>query len=119
MQPKVVCRALPLLFLKQHVMRLWPTIVIAPLKAKPKVIDQPPYATGLPGRPTSWHLVEPEVTHRWKKPQNRELTISDWAEIMLKWTKVKHPAAAPLKIKSLKNKLSILIRTLRKTASTQ
>ena len=41
-RPEVVCRGLPLLFLKQNVMRLWPTIVTASLKAKPKVIDQPP-----------------------------------------------------------------------------
>jgi len=59
--------------------------------------EEPVYRTGLPGKPTSWHLVQAECRRRWqageRHPGNIGESRSGWARILIEWLKREHPSA--------------------------
>jgi hypothetical protein len=74
-------------------------------------------ATGLAGRPSSWHLIEAECRKRWtareRHPNDLGLeSRSEWASILLDWFQQEHPKAVQPKKKTLSNRLSRLLREL-------
>jgi hypothetical protein len=73
--------------------------------------EPPPYKTGLPGRPTSWHLVEAEVRRRFT-PSQPPKTTAEWAREMREWLQLMHPNAPLPKEKALTNRLAGLLRRL-------
>jgi hypothetical protein len=62
------------------------------------------YTTGAPGRPSSWHLVEPEAKRRMKEKKVPE-TLGEFACSLAEWLSNAHPEAARLKPKTIENKL--------------
>ena len=75
------------------------------------------YRTGLPGKPSSWYLIEAEISRRWTSGTERHATASAWVPIMLGWLKYQHPDSNPPTPKTLKNKIPALLRTLTGLAS--
>jgi hypothetical protein len=71
-----------------------------------------PDRTGLPGRPTSWHLIEAEFLRR-SNAGERHPTTAEWATVLLDWFAVNHQAAAKPTRKTLTNNLAPLIRRLK------
>jgi hypothetical protein len=95
--------------------------------ARPEPSDAPPpspaiYRTGLPGKPTSWHLIEPECRRCWeageRHPNDRtgRESPSEWARVLIAWLRSKHPTAPIPTPKTAGNKLSELLRELAATA---
>jgi hypothetical protein len=74
--------------------------------------DAPIYHTGLPGRPTTWFLVDAEVRRRYS-PDMASKKTAEWAREMFEWLKRGHPNAPPVTKKTLKNKLASLLRELK------
>lgn len=80
-------------------------------------VDEAPYCTGLPGRPTSWHLIEGECRRRYqageRHPNNagREMT-AEWSRVLGTWLSQNHPDAARVTQKTLSNRLAGLLREL-------
>jgi hypothetical protein len=76
------------------------------------------YSTGLPGKPTSWHLIEAECRCRWEAgeryPNDRtgQESPSEWARALVEWLRTVHSEAPQPKPKTLTNKLSPLLRLL-------
>jgi hypothetical protein len=70
-----------------------------------------PYRTGLPGRPTSGHLIEGECRRRHAAGE-RHPKVAEWASVLITWLRSEHPAAPPPAEKTVKNKLSPLLREL-------
>lgn len=86
-----------------------------------KTIDeQRVYRTGLPGKPTSWHLIEAECRRRWqageRSPGNVGESRSEWARILLGWLEREHPGAPRPTEKTVKSKLAGLFRELARSA---
>jgi hypothetical protein len=78
----------------------------------------PIYRTGLPGKPTTWHLLEAECRRRYadgerhpNESTGRE-SPSEWATILIAWLQSTHPIVAPAAPKTLTNRLSVLLREL-------
>jgi hypothetical protein len=69
------------------------------------------YRTGLPGKPTSWHLVEHEVRRRYAAGERS--SIAAWARVTSAWLEMEHPSAAKPTLKTLSNKLSLLFREMK------
>jgi hypothetical protein len=83
----------------------------------------PTYRTGLPGKPTSWHLIEPECRRRYaagERHPNKSTGLespTEWANVLIRWLQSSHPAAAPMELKTLaSNKLPGLLRQLKANA---
>jgi hypothetical protein len=72
---------------------------------------QTTYSTGLAGKPTSWHLIEPECRRRYNAGE-RHPTRAEWARTLASWLGSEHPSAAVTKPKTLTNRLSGLLREL-------
>jgi len=70
------------------------------------------YRTGLPGKPTSWHLIETECRRRYESGERHPQTTV-WARVLRDWFRSKHPDAPSPTEKTLKNKLARLLRELR------
>ena len=90
------------------VMKLWPAKAAAdpPATGTPSA---PPeegltFATGAAGRPTSWHIVEPEWLRR-QLAGAIEPTRTAQAETLSKWLGDTHPKAAPMGKKAIYNRL--------------
>jgi hypothetical protein len=73
--------------------------------------EPPIYTTGLPGRPTSWYLVEAEVRRRFT-PGQPPKPAAEWAREMREWLQLKHPNAPLPTEKALTNRLASLLRRL-------
>jgi hypothetical protein len=78
----------------------------------------PIFRTGLPGKPTTWHVMEAECRRRYadgerhpNKSTGRE-SASEWAKALILWLQSAHPTVAPATPKTLTNRLSILLREL-------
>jgi hypothetical protein len=97
--------------------RPWFTSVRTPEAVSGEANESEIYRTGVAGRPTSWSLVEAEVRRHWDKLPRNEMTpkleTAEWARIILRWLRRKHPKAPRLMEKTLKNKLAPLLRQLR------
>jgi hypothetical protein len=102
--------------------KIWPElrpqpepVVIPP--AEP-VVTAPASRTGLPGRPTSWHLIEAECRKRYaageRHPGSKMGTESraEWARALLKWFKTTQEGAPVPTEKTVVNKLAELLREL-------
>lgn len=84
-------------------------------------ISQITYRNGTAGRPTSWHLIQSELERRWKKgeryPGNgggfHKQNITIWTKILSTWLKQTHPEANHPKGKTLPNKLSSYLISLK------
>lgn len=76
------------------------------------------YRTLLPGRPTSWHLIEEECCRRWKAgdrhPNDRTKLQSPakWAEVLIGWLAKEHREAPKTTKKTVSGKLGPLLRKL-------
>ena len=81
----------------------------------PLVKDAFIYRTGLPGKPSSWWLVEEEVRRRFT-PDQAPMKTAEWARAMREWLRREHPNAPPVTEKTLTNKLAGLLRRLKATA---
>jgi hypothetical protein len=77
--------------------------------------NAPIYGTGLPGRRSTWFLVEAEVRRRFA-PDHASKTTAEWAREMLAWLRDEHPNAPPATEKTLKNRLPGLLRQLKARA---
>ena len=76
------------------------------------------YHTGVPGKPTSWSLIEAECRHRYNAGERHvskggAQSPSEWARILLHWLQGKHPSAPRPTLKTLSNNLSPLLSRLR------
>jgi len=75
------------------------------------------YRTGLPGKPTSWHLIEAECRRRWgadeRHPTDGQKSAAEWARVLVAWLKTEHPDAPQPTVKTVKNKLTAVLRDLR------
>jgi hypothetical protein len=78
----------------------------------------PIYRTGLPGKPTSWHLLEFECRDRYGDGERhphvstgRE-SPSEWAAVLTTWLQSAYPTVACPTRKTLTNRLSALLREL-------
>jgi hypothetical protein len=69
------------------------------------------YLTGLPGKPTSWHLVEAECRRRFEAGERHPRT-GEWARSLVEWLHTEHPSAPPVTEKTVRNKLAPLLREL-------
>jgi hypothetical protein len=74
------------------------------------------YRTGLPGRPTSWHLIEAECQRRFtageRHPGKTGESPAEWARELSTWLGTAHPSAPQVVPKTLSNKLGGLLRKL-------
>jgi hypothetical protein len=74
------------------------------------------YHTGLPGRPTSWQLIEAECRRRYAAGETYQQkgleSPAAWARGLLAWLQERHPMAPLPKDKTLTNKLSPLLHEL-------
>jgi hypothetical protein len=73
------------------------------------------YRTGLPGRLSTWWLVEGEVRRRFRLDDQAPKKTAEWARVMLEWLRREHPNAAQVTEKTLRNKLASLLRQLKAT----
>ncbi len=82
------------------------------------VIPYPPYRTGAPGKPSSWHLLNAECRRRYKlserhpNSQTELESPAEWARVLLNWLAKAHPQAPQLTQKTLTNHLAGLLREL-------
>jgi hypothetical protein len=78
----------------------------------------PIYSTGAPGRPSSKHLVKPELRRR---AENGLLlsTLTEEAGHLSRWLEETHPGAPPMTQKTIENSLRALYHSLKKTRSQQ
>ena len=78
----------------------------------------PIYRTGLPGKPTTWHLLESECRRRYadgERHSNEKTggeSPSEWATILIAWLQSAHPTAASPTPKTVANRLSPFLRAL-------
>lgn len=77
------------------------------------------YSTGLPGRPSSWSLIEDEFKRRWTAGERHKVTGDDgrelareWASVLRSWLNSEHPKAAKPTEKTIRNKLGPILRKL-------
>jgi len=70
------------------------------------------YRTGLPGKPTSWHLLEMECRRRYAAGECHP-KVAEWARVLIAWLRSAHPSAPPPTEKTARNKLSPLLRELK------
>jgi hypothetical protein len=82
----------------------------------PSAKDALIYQTGLPGRPSTWWLVDREVRRRFTLDDQAPMKTAEWARAMLEWLRREHPSAPPVREKTLRNKLAGLLRQLKATA---
>lgn len=73
--------------------------------------DEPIYRTGVSGKPSSAHLVEPELRRRVKAGEV-EPTLKAEAAALAEWLKSQHPQAPPMTAKTIRNRFRGLYRTL-------
>jgi hypothetical protein len=78
----------------------------------------PIYKTGLPGRPTSIHLIRQEFLARAERNETKERLVQE-ADALSAWLKKAHPAAAPVKSKTIQNALRDEFRSLLKSKKAQ
>jgi len=81
------------------------------LRLEPANDDNEIYKTGLPGRPTSWHLIEAEVRNNSQKYVG--MKTAEVARSMRSWIQSEHCNASPPTIKTLTNRLPELLQKLR------
>jgi hypothetical protein len=67
--------------------------------------------TGLPGRPSSWDLIEVECRRRYDAGE-RYQTRAEWARVLIAWLKAEHKDAAVPEQKTVTNRLAGLMREL-------
>ena len=67
--------------------------------------------TGLPGRPTSWHLIEAECRRRYQAGERHD-TKAEWARQLRAWIVSQHPGTSPPTKKTIANRLTDLLREL-------
>ena len=74
------------------------------------------YRTGLPGRPTSWQLIERECRRRYvsgeRHPSKVGESATEWARVLIAWLNETHEDAPVPKEKTLTNKLAPFLRDL-------
>jgi hypothetical protein len=68
--------------------------------------------TGLPGRPSSWHLIEVECRRRYQAGERHDKK-AEWARQLRAWIVSQHPGMLPPTGKTIANRLTELLRELR------
>lgn len=68
--------------------------------------------TGLPGKPTSWHLIEAECRRRYEAGEQHDAK-AEWARQLRAWIVSRHPGMSPPTEKTIANRLTELLRELR------
>ena len=92
--------------------KIWPEA-----QPRPEDVAIPPaFRTGLPGRPTSWHLIEAECRKRYaageRHPGRGDESRAEWARTLIKWLKSTHEGATIPTEKAVRNKLPEVLREL-------
>ena len=87
--PKLWGDERPLLLLKSSVEKQWPI-------SETVNDDSPAHHTGAPGRPTSWHFYEVEVTRRWKAGELESIRLADLADDLVRSQRELLPQDVPL-----------------------
>jgi len=72
-----------------------------------------PYKTGLPGRPTIKHLINPELDRRASAGETR-LTLEEEAKALQEWIASEHPDAPIPALQTIKNHIRAKYRIIRK-----
>jgi hypothetical protein len=85
---------------KSDVARIWPFGAVGSSTS-----DAANYRTGVPGKPSSMHLVEAEFAGRCERAEVAE-TVTRESEQVASWLNDAHPEAPPLTAKTIKNKLA-------------
>jgi hypothetical protein len=85
-----------LMVLKSDVAKFWPFETVVEAAASQR--------TGMPGRPSSIHLVEAEFVARCRHNEV-EASLSEEADVLAAWLKTKHPNSPRLTPKTIKNRL--------------
>jgi hypothetical protein len=94
--------------------KAWPE-----LRPQPEPVVIPSASrTGVPGRPTSWHLVEAECRRRYAAGERHPGSIpetesrAEWARTLIKWLESTYEDVPPLKQKTVVNRLGGVLRGL-------
>jgi hypothetical protein len=90
-----------LMVLKSEVAKFWPFDKVGEVTAPPR--------TGVPGRPTSIHLVEAEFVARCDRKEVKA-SLAEEAEVLAAWLRNEHPNSPRLTAKTIKNNLRGLYR---------
>jgi hypothetical protein len=77
---------------------------------------EPTYRTGLPGRPTSRHIITLEAVRRLDAGEAPS-SLGQFSSDLSKWLKRVHPEAAPAEAGTIENRLRVLWRTSRRSGS--
>jgi hypothetical protein len=85
---------------RSDVARIWPFGAVGSSTS-----DAANYRTGVPGKPSSMHLVEAEFAGRCERAEVAE-TVTRESEQVASWLNDAHPEAPPLTAKKIKNKLA-------------
>ncbi|SDR52676.1 hypothetical protein SAMN05519103_04562 [Rhizobiales bacterium GAS113] len=72
------------------------------------------YRTGLPGKPSSFHLVEGEFRRRAERGDQHPTLVKE-AEHLAAWLKSEHPAGAPCTAKVIRNRLAEAFRKAKRS----
>lgn len=67
--------------------------------------------TGLPGKPTAWHLIEAECRRRYTAGERHDKK-AEWARALRAWVVSAHPGVAGPTEKTIANRLTDLLREL-------
>jgi hypothetical protein len=74
------------------------------------------YRTGLPGKPSSWHLIEAEGRRRYAEGERHSGRVgesaAEWARVLIDWLKATHKDAPTPTGKTVANKLAPLLHEL-------
>jgi hypothetical protein len=82
----------------------------------PEQVPLPSYGTGLPGRPSSWSLIEAECRQRYASGERHAGKVGDssaeWARVLIAWLRKAYPKSLVPTEKTVSNKLPGLLREL-------
>ncbi len=86
-------------------------------RTRPKVAENAiPERTGLPGKPTSWHLIDCECRRRYAEGERHTGKVresrAEWARVLVVWLKTVHPEAPRVTEKTVTNRLPPLLSEL-------
>jgi hypothetical protein len=100
LQTRHGCAWSKLMVLKSDVARYWPFCISqGATKDEPQI-----HRTGVPGRPSSMHLVEMEYRARWDRGEAKT-SISAEAELLAEWLKKEHATVPQPTPKTIANRL--------------
>ena len=107
---------------RAHLEACWPPKTTPADSAPGGDLGLIPVKSGLPGRPTSWHLIEAQFRKRWAVANNSEKkskSLAAWVSELAAWLKEKHPEATRCTEKTIKNALRPVLAECQKTVGSE